>query len=523
MRAAVTGLVAVLWGAIVLLAHPHSTAASSCHKGCKDEIVACRRSQCSGLFGAARRDCLNGCSLRSTCTAPGGAIRTLAYVVNECRSDRSGPQEMSSLTQKLMIRRGNCDPVTIREYRRDPVPDPAGICRLFGDTRVGTTSVFAGVFQRTGVSPDGSVVLFEVTDEFSIPALSPLTPHVADAEKGIFLVRADGTGLRRLGDATHSPTFSTEKGSSINDILFAFSPDRTTIAFTDLGPGADGLPSLQIFTMDLASGARRQLTQFTLRRPPEFFPALIAPTFADDRTIIFEAVVDASNPSERDAGLVSYSVRVDGSDLHQLAASLVPIPGANVIPRFDVTRGGTHVAYVTLRGEPSDPVAHSPGRYRELFAFDRQHVLQLTNYRSFDTHLPVVNRGRVFFLASADPVGTNPGHICQLFSVNVLGGDVRQLTRFEDSRPFAGCFYEPGNACTLSSGVLADPVTGTVVFPANCNPSFGTNPNGDQIFAVRPDGTGLRQLTSLRGVQTLADGTLLVELPGPVNYSAPVP
>jgi hypothetical protein len=47
--------------------------------------------------------------------------------------------------------------------------------------------------------------------------------------------------------------------------------------------------------------------------------------------------------------------------------------------------------------------------------------------------------------------------------------------------------------------------------------------NGDQIFAVRPDGTGLRQLTSLRGAQTLADGTLLVELPGPANYSAPVP
>jgi hypothetical protein len=56
-----------------------------------------------------------------------------------------------------------------------------------------------------------------------------------------------------------------------------------------------------------------------------------------------------------------------------------------------------------------------------------------------------------------------------------------------------------------------------------CNPSSGTDPNGDQIFAVRPDGTGLRQLTSLGGVQTLADGTLLVELPGAANYSAPVP
>jgi hypothetical protein len=64
---------------------------------------------------------------------------------------------------------------------------------------------------------------------------------------------------------------------------------------------------------------------------------------------------------------------------------------------------------------------------------------------------------------------------------------------------------------------------GTVVFTANCNPSFDTNPNGDQIFAVRPDGSGLRQLTSLRGVRDLADGSQLVELPGPASYTAPVP
>ncbi len=44
---------------------------------------------------------------------------------------------------------------------------------------------------------------------------------------------------------------------------------------------------------------------------------------------------------------------------------------------------------------------------------------------------------------------------------------------------------------------------------------FDTNPYGEQAFAMRPDGTGLRQLTSARGLREGADGSLAVELAGP--------
>jgi hypothetical protein len=64
-------------------------------------------------------------------------------------------------------------------------------------------------------------------------------------------------------------------------------------------------------------------------------------------------------------------------------------------------------------------------------------------------------------------------------------------------------------------------VTRTILIDSSCDP-FGTNPNGDQLFAMRPDGSGLRQLTHTRGFVTEADGTVDVELPGPAAYSAPL-
>ena len=64
-----------------------------------------------------------------------------------------------------------------------------------------------------------------------------------------------------------------------------------------------------------------------------------------------------------------------------------------------------------------------------------------------------------------------------------------------------------------------DPVTQAVAFDSTCDP-LGANPYGDQIFAMRPDGSGLRQLTDAAGYTTNPDGSFRVELPGPFAYSA---
>jgi hypothetical protein len=64
-------------------------------------------------------------------------------------------------------------------------------------------------------------------------------------------------------------------------------------------------------------------------------------------------------------------------------------------------------------------------------------------------------------------------------------------------------------------------VTKAVVFDSNCDP-LGANRLGYQLFAIRPDGDGLRQLTDASGFTTNLDGSFRVEFPGPFAYSAAV-
>ena len=67
-----------------------------------------------------------------------------------------------------------------------------------------------------------------------------------------------------------------------------------------------------------------------------------------------------------------------------------------------------------------------------------------------------------------------------------------------------------------------DSKTRTVVFYSSCDP-LGTNPFGGQLFAMRPDGSDLRQLTHTRGVVTHPGVELIGELPGPFAYGPYAP
>src|SRR5262249_37482148 len=148
----------------------------------------------------ARHDCLE------TCRGIGGCapIRTLAYVVAQCRTDSGG---LFSGRQALEIRRGDCDPVVVTGGGAEPRPDPLGLCRGYGQARVGPLSVLVGGFQRLGVSPDGKAVVFEVSSDVAfIPPRAPAPPE----RQGFFFVRADGSGLHRLGPASRDRCFQTE-------------------------------------------------------------------------------------------------------------------------------------------------------------------------------------------------------------------------------------------------------------------------------------------------------------------------
>src|SRR5262245_44585971 len=405
-----------LLSALVLILAAPPRAEGACNATCKRDLERCMATQCEGVSRAAcRRRCKPV------------AIRTLAYVVSECREDAAGAVGH----QELRIRRGDQEPITVvafdvseknLELLRKVLPlevhQPP--CATFGASRWGGYSVVSFPLQRLGVSPDGSAVVFEVNDEFlTSPSLSP-------EQNGMFFVRSDGRGLRRLGPPSHEQSHrQTEQinGSfSFSPPMF-FSPNGRRVACTDIGPGPSG-PAVQIVVLDLATDTRTQVTHLPSGTPPsnffgEFF-LTCCPAFVDDDTVVFQTFVDpdGSNPDHR---LAAFSVRIDGSGL-----KAVPTPiaakGSEVIPSFGVFGGGrTNLLRLPLPGIPVSPPTTPDANLliAEVFLRAGKGLVQLTNLRRADTFTGFLNapRTHAFFLASADPFGENPAGNCEIFSV----------------------------------------------------------------------------------------------------------
>jgi len=511
LRAALSVLLVFL----VCPAVPRALAGPSCAQGCKEDVAACRRAECAGLHDTARRACVARCRGMHGCAA----IRTLAYVVTECRQDARG----YSARQALRVQRGNCEPVTVAELQTPaPMRDPfePGRCRRFGEPRAGYRSVFVGAFVRLGVSPDGSVVVFELTDDFSEwPAAFP-----PPLQEGLYRVGADGRGLRRLG----APSRAASHGLGVRggrtstfDVLYRFSPDSRTIVFTDRGPGPAGEDAIQIATLDLTTGRRTQVTRLPAAEGPfgGGWPVTTSPRFANRDTIVFRtfADIDGEHP-----GGGWFRIHTDGTGL-EAAAAPVAIPGSRVRPTFDVAGGGTNLVAIELPGRGLDFFGLGGEPIREIFLLDGTNLLQLTNFHRADTgdggKLLDRRARRGYFVASADPFGQNPSENCQLFSIGTLGTALRQLTHFHEvDRGFTGCGYTVLPGCAIGP-IFHDQLTKRIVFHSACAP-FGTGIFGGQVFSIRPDGTGLRQLTAMRGLVSEADGAVSAELPGPVAYSA---
>jgi hypothetical protein len=471
-------------------------------------VVACRAAECANLAGRARHRCLNACRTRSHCAVPGAGIGTVGLFVTRCRQD---PDGTSWFGQQLMVRRGNRPPVTALDLpltRRGY--DPVGLCRLYGESRWGPYANLVQMFSGL-VMPDGSGVIFHLSNDEPLGQLFPwLFPD--PPEKGWFFVRADGTGLRRLGPPSRIPLWTTVPSPAGRPPLFldlywtggwTLSHDGRQAVITDIGPDSEGRETPQIFLMDVfgpSAGRRTQVTHVPGRLSP--VPTTCCGVFRDRRSIVFWT-----------AG-AHYIINVDGSGLRPLPSPF-PTASGQVVPQFTIAGRGGNVRPLYLGGVAENVYPGvPPGIVREMFLLDGPRLLQLTNFRHSDTW-GFLSRGRVFITTSADPLGTNPGRNCQLFSMNTRGGDLRQLTRFRDEgRPSFGCSEGgTGSACSIHYGA-GSPVSSGAGISSNCNP-LGTNPFGHQLFSMRANGTGLRQLTDVRGMEVDPDGTVHVELIDP--------
>jgi hypothetical protein len=371
------------------------------------------------------------------------------------------------------------------------------------------------------------------------------------------MVRADGTGGRRLGPPSGDksyrlgPAFGKPSIDMYGQYTFSppisFSPDGRHITFTDLGPAPDGQQAVQIAVLDLASGERRLLTHLPAGTDPIPFPGYslgapffitCCPRFVDNDTIVFQTYTDAeaARPANLDS-LSFFTIGIDGQHLTALPKPTLS-PGAEVIPTFGVTGGRTELLRVSLPGEPTGPPTLPPGSIfpiTEVFVqYGKKQLVQLTNFGRSDTFAGLLTRDRkrAVFLASADPVRMNPDGNCQLFSVDVQGGVPRQITHLDpgfvlDHGP--GCFLPYGISYGGFRAITQDPVTGTIVFDTTLD-AFQVGPSRiredpsrigqDRIYAIRPDGSGLRQLTEVpTGTHFPNTVGVSVEQPGPYAYS----
>src|SRR5262249_21492149 len=154
------------------------------------------------------------------------------------------------------------------------------------------------------------------------------------------------------------------------------------------------------------------------------------PSFIEDGRIAF---FSTSNPEglNPEGKTAFFTIRSDGADLR-----VVPFPAAGasgtIVPAFAVSTGG-----LLFGNQPG------PDGSTELGAFNGTDLLQLTKFGRPDTAalgaFGSADGRTVFFTASADPFRTNPQNGCQLFSVGVLGDDLRQLTFFESPGGATDC------------------------------------------------------------------------------------
>ena len=437
--------------------------------------------------------------------SPASDVGTLAYVVTSCR-EVAGE---ATVQQELRIYRGDAGTVTAMSVGPLGPFTSYGLCAWFGRGRWGFAPQL-GAFQRLGVTPDGTGVVFDLTDEFALVGRDLLPT----AQRGRYYVRADGSGLRPLGPASRSPAFQVVRiGKPTTDTTLSFDPRGRQFTYVDRGPDEAGDDAPQVFVQQLTTGERRQLTRLPRVAEAEAsnYPDIKAFHFIDARTILFARFTALP---DQYGFLTVDAVDAQISDVPTVAL------GGTLIPIFQIIGAQWQVTSAAVPGEAVNPL---PGASpQEVFATDGANVLQLTNFRRVDTDDAFgffsPRDGRVYFPASADPLGTNPSHDCQMFSMEPLARDLRQVTVFHeggDHRTACLGARRP-NGCRIDfggPGLPQNPVTGSIYFSSQCDP-LGLNPNGIQLFAIQPDGTGLRQLTNLRGFVQSGDRNAEVETLG---------
>jgi Tol biopolymer transport system component len=316
--------------------------------------------------------------------------------------------------------------------------------------------------QITSFGPGISVGGITVSDDGTRIAFSSsadLTGGNPDLGGEIFTINFDGTGLRQL--TSTAATFDSGSPSlSGNGAKIAFESNG------DLVVGNNLVHQTEIFVIDWAGTGLRQLTKTGRVLGLLGDPASNMPSITDDGLTVFYSSNDSRlfPPLNLDGNYEIFKIKSDGTGKTALTNSILDIGSL-----FPTAAGnGGRVTYYGLGTNVTLEVMDGAGAsQRTLLAFDL----------IFQSEPDIAPAGdRLVFTKSVGLFASG-----QIFKVESDGSGLAQVTSLTSGNPSGPSLAGDGE---------------TIVFSADSDP-LGTNADtSGEIFTIRADGTGLRQLTS---------------------------
>jgi len=225
--------------------------------------------------------------------------------------------------------------------------------------------------------------------------------------------------------------------------------------------------AFQLFRADPSTGA---VTQVTSTRGGA---ALTASISDDGQRVAFSG---AGNPTggNHDGNVEIFVSFRDGTGIRQLTHATEGSSGTPVL-----CGNGSRIAFTSVANLTGGNADHS----QELFVvdWDGAGLRQLTNAQGDSDSPHISDDGtKIVFTTEQNPLGTNPDLATEVFAINADGTGLRQLT---NSSGNSSAPWIAGNGTN-------------VVFQSEGNLTGGNLDLGSEVFVIRWDGTGLRQLTT---------------------------
>lgn len=373
--------------------------------------------------------------------------------------------------------------------------------------QLSASSLESSIGSPPSISDDGQKIAFSCK--------ANLTGGNADLGYEIFVVMADGTGLRQLTSSSLASYVSQAPAISGNGAKVAFESKG------DLVPSNNADHGFEVYVANWDGTGLAQLTQSS--REARY------PSMADDGVTLAFLSNMSSGGLNSDLNYEIWKIRTDGTGL-ALITSVVDFGPTNHADGTPViSGGGTRCAFLYSGTLP--PSTLNPDKGLELYAKDvvGGTPRQLTATLQIHSFNPQISDdgNTMVFVSNDDPFGTNSNHTDEIFRINPDGTGLTQITF--DTKAYAislspdGSFISfvvtgsghyadlfkvrtDGTGLTqLTSGSYANYYSGIaannswIVFFSNGNYTGQNVDQSTEVFSIKPDGTNLRQLSNSPG------------------------